>query len=152
MDKDYHPVKAAVTAVLALVFFVVLVWYGVDMITTEVPEIEHVFQNTSFYAVLIGIPLVITIGLSNFFSKGDKKRLISGIVSTGVLMLYLYMVLNSVVLGFEGDEYTYSITFPGIIILSLIGAAIRGSYYGFEYFLYQKESEIEEPEEDIQYY
>lgn len=121
------------------------------MVTSAIPEIEHIFQNTVTYAVLIGIPLAITIGISNYFSKGDKKRLTFGMVSTAILIIYFVFVLRSVNLGYQGEEYAYLITLPGIIILTVIACIIRGVIYGIEYYVYQKESS-QIPEENNLYY
>lgn len=161
-DKEFtnHPIKATLLTIISLIVFVALIWFGVSMAITEVPEIEHVFQNTSLYAVLIGIPLAVTIGIANYFDKGDKKRLTFGLVSTALLIVYFVMVLGSINLGFEGEEYTYTLTITGIIILTIIGCAIRGGFYALEFHTYQKElkseqindGQLEDQEGDIQYY
>ncbi len=150
-ESEKHPIKAAISIVLSLIFFVIIVWIGISMVTSAIPEIEHIFQNTVTYAVLIGIPLAITIGISNYFSKGDKKRLTFGMVSTAILIIYFVFVLRSVNLGYQGEEYAYLITLPGIIILTVIACIIRGVIYGIEYYVYQKESS-QIPEENNLYY
>ncbi|MFO7791868.1 MAG: hypothetical protein R6W73_02660 [Candidatus Saliniplasma sp.] len=151
-----HPIRAAIFAILSLILFVALIWFGVSMATTMVPEIEHIFQNTAMYAVLIGIPLAITIGITNYFGKGDKRRLVFGLISTGVLIIYFVMILRSINLGFEGDEYSYTLTITGIIVLTVIACAIRGVFYVLEFHTYKKELESEQASEkkqgDVQYY
>ncbi|MGM0404803.1 MAG: hypothetical protein ACQEQM_01510 [Thermoplasmatota archaeon] len=151
-ESEKHPIKAALSFVLSLIFFVIIVWIGISMATSAIPEIEHIFQNTATYAVLIGIPLAITIGIGNYFSKDDKKRLAFGMVSTAILIIYFVFVLRSVNLGYQGEEYAYLITIPGIIILTVIACIIRGAIYGIEYYVYQKESSQTPEKSDIQYY
>ncbi|MFW6141801.1 MAG: hypothetical protein ACOC53_04510 [Candidatus Saliniplasma sp.] len=151
-DDKRHPVKAVILTVLSLIIFVALVWIGVSMITSNIPEIGNIFQNTGMYAVLIGIPLAITIGITNYFSKGDKKRLVFGLISTALLIIYFVFILRSLNLGFEGDEFTYAITLPGIIILTVIACIIRGVLYGVEYYLYQKETVEKNEERSPHYY
>ncbi len=101
---------------------------------------ENVFDNTVMYAVLIGVPVAITIGITNFLQKGDNKRLILGLISTGLLVVYFWMVLGSINLGFEGDGYTYNLTMPGIILLTVVACIIRGLFFVIEFYTYKKRS------------
>ncbi len=149
-EFNKHPIKASIFMILSLIFFIGLVWFGVSMATTEVPDMEHVFQNTAMYAVMLGIPLVITIGLTNYFDKGDKKRLIFGLISTGVLIAYFVMVLGSINLGFEGEEFTYTLTITGIIVLTVMACAVRGIFYALEFYIYQKEINGKKAQKDHQ--
>ena len=151
-ESEKHPIKAAIYFVLSLIFFVIIIWLGISIVTSTIPEIEHIFQNTHTYAVLIGIPLAITIGIANYFGKGDKKRLALGIVSTVIMIIYFVFVLSSVNLGFRGEEYTYLITIPGIIILTFIACIVRGVIYGMEYYIYKKKSSQTPEKSNMQYY
>lgn len=156
-DKNkIHPLKAVLFTIFSLILFVGLIWFVVNMISTEIPEIEHVFQNTAIYAVILGIPLAITIGITNYFGKGDKNRLVFGLISSVIFILYFVVVLGSINLGFEGEDFTYTLTITGIIVLTVIACSIRGAFFALEFYTYQKDTKTKgvqkEEHKEVEYY
>lgn len=136
-DEDNHPVKAIIITILYLLIFVGTA-VGITFLTTSYSETGYFFKHTALFAAGIGLPLSLLAGLTAYYDKGTKKRMIFGFVSGALLLIYFVAVINSLNIGWEGEEYVYQITIPGILILIVITVLLRLIYYGLEYRIYNK--------------
>lgn len=150
-EKSGHLIKAIIGTIVFLFLFVGLIAIGRYLVIETIPEFESVFQNTLLYAAAIGIPLSIVFGLTQYFNKGSTKRLGFGLLTVLLSIIYFVLVLTSINLGYEGEEFIYNLTMPGLIILIVVGSILKGVFYGLEYHTYRDKKE-EKMEEDVQYY
>ncbi len=133
--KEKHPVKAVITGILYVVVFVVLVWLGITILLGMEPEMEFLFNNTLFYAVMLGIPMSALAALGAYFEPGEMYRLIFTVSCVIVSLFYFVFVLGSLDLGWHGDEFVYSISMGGILILIIILMVLKVGYNITEYAL-----------------
>ncbi len=143
MTSKRYPYWMIFVLIIYLLFSVVLVWIGVNQIETRAPELSFMFEGTIRYAVMFGVPMSVFAGLTSYFSKGDLQRLVFGLMTSALLVLYLYFVMNSLNLGWQGDELVYTITPSGILILFIIAAALKGIYHVLEFFVHKGKGEEE---------
>ncbi len=133
--KERHPVKAVMSGILHFVIFVALIWLGVSMLLEMEPEMAFLFNDTVYYAMILGTPLAIVAALGAYFHPGEPHRLIFGLSHTGVAAAYFFFLFGSLDLGWHGDEFVYSISMTGIFMLIILLMILKGGYNITEYVL-----------------
>ncbi|MFW6040869.1 MAG: hypothetical protein ACOC85_03435 [Thermoplasmatota archaeon] len=134
-------VKAVLFFFVYFLFLVIFVYFGIYYLLNNYPKMDFIFENTVFYAVIIGTPVAILAGLTAYFSKGDIYRLIFGLSRVGLTILYVFMIYKSLNIGWQEEDIFLQITIPTIIILLIIGFSLKGIYYFLEYKIYSKKYE-----------
>lgn len=145
--SERHPVKAVIVGILYIFIFVVLVWLGVNILLGIEPEMEFLFNNTVYYATILGIPMAALAAISAYFEPGELYRLVFSLAGVVVSIFYFIFVLGSLDLGWHGDEFVYSISTGGILMLIIILMILKGSYRVTEYVLCRDKKEENEQEE-----
>ncbi|MGM0510728.1 MAG: hypothetical protein ACQESD_06340 [Thermoplasmatota archaeon] len=135
---ETHPVKAVIMAVVYLVVFGVMPFILISILTSTFGDIAFLFNNTGMMALLLSIPLAILAGVAGYFDKGEIYRMIPGIVLSVFTMIYFVVVIGTLDLGWEGDDYTYALTMPGIILLIVLVLLVKAGYFPLEYYVFQK--------------
>lgn len=135
--EEKHPVKGMIITILYLSIFVGIAGI-VTFLTTSYAEASHFFDGTAIFAAGIGVPLSIFAGLTAYHDKGTKKRMIFGYISGALMLIYFIAVLSSLNIGWQGEEYVYQLTIPGVLVLIAITVLLRFIFYGLEYRIYNK--------------
>lgn len=155
---ETHPIKAVVMAVVYIVAFGVLPYVLIWFATTNMGDIAFLFDNTGMMAIALSIPLAVLAGVASYFDKGELYRMIPGIILSVFTIIYFIVVLGTLNLGWEGDDYTYALAMPGIILLIVITLLVKAGYFPLEYYVFQKkkdrleEERTREPEEEVPVY
>ncbi len=147
--NDRHPVKAAIVGIIFVVIFVVLVWLGVNILLSMEPEMEFLFNDTIFYAALFGVPMAALAAMSAYFEPGELYRLVFSISGVPVSILYFIFLFGSLDLGWHGDEFIYSISMSGILMLIVIFLILKGGYNVTEYVLCRNNEDLDEQEDEM---
>ncbi len=110
---------------------------GVYILLAYHPEMDFLFEGTVLYAILIGTPVAIFAGLSAYYEKGELHRLVFSIIRVALSIIYFIVLFASINLGWEGDEFIYSISLTGLVLLTIIALILNGIYHALEYIIHR---------------
>lgn len=147
LDFDRHLIKGIIMTIVYLVVFVILVWIGITLLLSNVPDAGYIFENTLIYAVALGVPMAAFAGLAGYFDKGERYRLLFAEILTALTAVYFIVVLRSLNLGWTGEDYEYTLTVPGILLMIVLVLILKGSYHGVEYYIHRKKKREKAREE-----
>jgi len=138
---ESHPIKAVIMAVVYLVVFGILPFLLISFLNSMFGDISSLFNDTGMIALALSIPLTILAGVAGYFDKGEIYRMIPGITLSIFTIIYFVAVIGTLNLGWEGDDYTYALTMPGIILLIVIVLLVKAGYFPLEYYVFQKKKD-----------
>ncbi len=136
IPEDRSAILAVLIAAAYLVLTVGIVFLAITLIKAQAPVLDFLFNNTRIYVLAVGIPMSIFAGLTSYYGKGEKQRMIWGILTAVSMGSYIFFVLGSMDIGWQEDELVYSITPTGFMLLFAVVFTLKGLYHIAEYYTY----------------
>lgn len=135
-EENRHPIKAVIMGIVYFVLLVIIPIVSISMITGSYPDYEYIFEDVTSNIIIFGTIVAVSGAITAYFDKGEIYRMISGIVKSGFLGIYIFTVMRGLDLSIETEQITAEIALPGILALMMILIICRAGYFPLEYYLY----------------
>ncbi len=126
---------ASIVAVLLIVMPVILAFLLRSR--TSIPSLESELLDLILLIVILGIPVAVAAFFRGFYKKGSLARMTFGLVETGLLLLYLSILLLSSNLPQVLDLLQYDPDLTSIFLALLFLVVLRAFGYVVEFFWFR---------------
>jgi hypothetical protein len=131
-------IVAASIAVVLLIVIPVILFLILNRIISDL-SIRSVLGDLIVLVVLLGIPVAATSFLRGFYKKGSLARMIFGLVESGLILLYLSILLLSSGLPVVLQWINYYPDLAGVYIALLYLVALRAFGYAVELLWFRED-------------
>lgn len=136
IEENRHPMKAVIMGVIYLVLLVIVPLVSISMITSSYPNYEYIFDDVTSTIIIFGTITAVLGGVTAYLDKGEIYRMLSGIVKTVFLGVYIFTIIRRLNLYIETEQIAAEIAIPGILALMMILVILKAGYFPLEYYLY----------------
>lgn len=147
-EHDRHPIKAGIIGAVYFVLLVIVALASISMITSSYPDYEYIFEGVITNIIIFGSLTSIVAAVTAYFDKGEIYRMISGILKTVFMAVYIFTFITGLDLSIEIEQVTAELAIPGILGLIMILMVVKAGYFPIEYYLYGIRDEQKKREEN----
>lgn len=142
MESKRHPVPAAAVAGVSVFAFIVMPVLVSAQIASNFPELSRDrLDNISFWALRLGPVIVLISATATYFEKGSMVRLTFGLLTSALLLTWMYLIFNGFIITSRYEDYPIRIDISGLLLLFLVVIALKTVYTVAEFLVWRNTDE-----------
>lgn len=107
---------------------------GSSMFTDQI-DLERI----KFFVLVLGVPITVLAFFRGFYPKGSVSRLAFAVAITALVCVWIWVVMMAGNITMEFEEFGFSLSYVGLVLLFILGAVLGGIYYVVEMISYRNE-------------
>lgn len=96
-------------------------------------------ERIRFYVLVLGVPITALAFFRGFYPKGTLSRFAFAAAITALACVWIWEVMMAGNITLELEGFGFSLSYVGLVMLFILGAALGGVYYLVEMLSYRRE-------------
>jgi len=140
-DKLYRTSlkKGIVSSVIDLLIYGVIPYVAITLIKSNYPDLDPTgLDQMIVWTLILGPIIAILSFFEAYYYPGHKGRLVSGIIGTFAIGVWVYMVFGGTTIKSTYADYDFFVDITGLIWLAIFGVSLKSVYRIMEYLTHSK--------------